>query len=56
MRLGLTDTRWDWRRVLSRRLFLARETLPPVWRELYRRDWTSPMLRSNTRHRLIYAR
>jgi transposase-like protein len=55
MRVGLTDSRWDWRRVLSRRLFVAREKLPAVWFELYRRDWTSPMLASNVRHRLIYA-
>ena len=55
MRVGLTDSRWDWRRVLSRRLFAARERLPAVWLELYRRDWTSPMLASNTRHRLAYA-
>lgn len=55
MRVGLTDCRWDWRRVLSRRLFVERERLPAVWLELYRRDWTSPMLASNTRHRLRYA-
>ena len=55
MRIGLTDCRWDWRRVFSRRLFLKRETLPPAWLELYRRDWVSPMLGSNTRHRLRHA-
>lgn len=55
MHLGLTDSRWDWRRVFARRLFPKRETLPPMWRLLYRRDWTSPMLPSNTRHRLVYA-
>jgi transposase-like protein len=55
MRVGLTDSRWDWRRVLSRRLFVAQERLPGVWLELYRRDWTSPMLASNTRHRLALA-
>ena len=55
MRIGLTDSRWDWRRVLSKRLFVERENLPPVWLELYRRDWISPMLASNTRHRLVYA-
>ena len=55
MRVGLTDSCWDWRRVLSRRLFVAREIVPAVWLELYRRDWTSPMLGSNTRHRLAYA-
>ena len=42
MRLGLAIEPWTWRRVLSRRLFPARETLPQVWRNLYRRDWTTP--------------
>lgn len=55
MRIGLTGSRWDWRRVFSRRLFVSRADLPPAWRKLYRRDWTSPMLPSNTRHRLILA-
>jgi transposase-like protein len=55
MRVGLTDARWDWRRVFARRLFVARETVPHVWRQIYRRDWTSPMLAVNTRHRLVYA-
>jgi hypothetical protein len=55
MRVGLTDSRWDWKRVFSRRQFVDRETLPEVWRVLYRRDWTSPMLPSNTRHRLSHA-
>lgn len=55
MRLGLADEPWGWRRVLSRRLFPDRERLPGVWRELYRREWTTPVLRSNTRHRLRYA-
>ena len=55
MRIGLTDSRWGWPQVFSRRLFPARETVPPMWRTLYRRDWTSPMLPSNTRHRLVYA-
>lgn len=55
MRIGLTDARWDWKRVFARRLFPAQESLPAVWRTLYRRNWTSPMLPSNTRHRLVYA-
>ena len=55
MRVGLTDARWDWKRVLSRRLFVGRQKLPKVWLELYRRDWTSPMLASNARHRLALA-
>jgi len=55
MRVGLTGEPWTWRRVLARRLFPGREPLPPVWRELYRRDWTTPVLPSNTRHRLAHA-
>ena len=55
MRIGLTDSRWDWNYVFSRRLFVVRESLPAAWRVLYRRDWTSPMLPSNTRHRLVHA-
>ena len=55
MRVGLTAERWKWRRVFARRLFPGREKLPPVWREIYRRDWTTPVLRSNTCHRLVHA-
>ena len=53
--LGLTDRRWNWRRVLSRRLFYNRTRLPEPWPELYRRDWTTPLLPSNARHRLLRA-
>ncbi|HEY5719949.1 MAG TPA: hypothetical protein VIW02_06165 [Gammaproteobacteria bacterium] len=55
MRLGLTGEPWSWSRTLARRLFPERETLPPLWRELYRRDWTTPVLPVNTRHRLRHA-
>jgi transposase-like protein len=55
MRLGLARAPWSWRHTLARRLFPERETLPPVWRDLYRRDWTTPTLPSNTRHRLRHA-
>lgn len=55
MRVGLTDAPWTWRRVLARRLFPGRETVPQVWRELYRRDWLTPVFQSNTRHRLLHA-
>lgn len=55
MRLGLATEPWTWRRTLARRLFPARESLPRVWRDLYRRDWTTPVLPSNTRHRLSQA-
>ena len=51
MRLGLTDRPWPWSRVLGRRLFPDRERIPKVWRELYRRAWTTPALPVNTLHR-----
>ena len=55
MRVGLTDRPWPWERVLGRRLFPDRERLDGTWLELYRRDWVTPELRSNTRHRKVFA-
>jgi len=55
MFLGLTEERWNWKRVLSRRLFPTRTTLPGTWKELYGREWTTPLLASNSRHQLIRA-
>jgi transposase-like protein len=55
MRLGLTDRPWSWSRVLGRRLFPDREGLRGVWLELYRRDWITPELPANTRHRRRFA-
>ena len=55
MKVGLATEPWDWPRVLSRRLFPDRERLAGVPRMLYRRDWITPVLRSNTRHRLRFA-
>jgi transposase-like protein len=55
MRLGLTDRPWSWRQLLSRRLFPDREGLAGNWLEIYRRDWTTPELPSNTRHRKVFA-
>ena len=55
MRLGLTDRPWSWRRLLGRRLFPKRSHLPPAWLDLYRRDWITPVLPVNTRHRLRHA-
>jgi hypothetical protein len=48
--LGLTDSRWSWRRVLSRRLFFDRSSLPEPWPQLYRRGWTTPLLAANAAH------
>lgn len=55
MRLGLIPARWNWMRVFARRMFPDREIVPPIWLELYRRDWLNPILPSNTRHRLTHA-
>jgi len=55
MWLGLTDRPWPWARVLAKRLFPGRVSLPPAWLELYRRDWTTPVLPVNARHRLRHA-
>jgi len=55
MLAGLTDERWTWRRVLSQRLFYHRTELPRPWPQLYRREWTTPQLRSNARHELARA-
>jgi transposase-like protein len=55
MRLGLTRRPWTWKMTLARRLFPARERLHGVWRELYRRQWTTPLLPSNRLHDLKLA-
>ena len=55
MRIGLTVEPWSWRRVLSRRLFPDRERLEGIELMIYRRDWITPVLNSNTRHRLKLA-
>jgi hypothetical protein len=55
MRVGIATKPWPWRRVLSRRLFPERERISGVPRLLYRRDWLTPVLPSNTRHRLRLA-
>jgi len=51
MLAGVTDRPWTWRRVLSRRIFPTREAVGGVWRTLYRRDWVTPALGKNLRHR-----
>jgi len=53
--LGLTDRRWNWKRVLSRRLFFHRTTLPQPWSTLYRRRWDTPLLPNNARHDCRHA-
>jgi len=55
MRLELSHEPWTWRGVLSRRLFPRRVRMPRVWREIYQRDWSTPLLETNTRHRRRHA-
>ncbi|HET6278516.1 MAG TPA: hypothetical protein VFG08_07015, partial [Candidatus Polarisedimenticolia bacterium] len=55
MRLGLSTAPWTWPGLLARRLFPGRIELAGAWRLLYRRDWTTPVLPSNLRHRLRHA-
>jgi hypothetical protein len=55
MRLGLARERWTWSRVFSRRLFPARTRTPSTWAHLYRRLWTTPLYRNNSRHDLKRA-
>ncbi len=55
MLLGLAEEPWTWMRVLGRRLFPSHVPLHPSWVKLYRRDWTTPELDRNARHRLVQA-
>jgi hypothetical protein len=55
MRIGLTDRRWNWTQVLSRRLFFDRVAMPEPWPMLYRREWTTPLLPANARHDCVRA-
>ncbi len=55
MLLGLTDRRWNWRTLLSHRLFFDRIPLPRAWDRLYRRGWVTPLLHSNAKHDLTRA-
>jgi transposase-like protein len=55
MRLGLTDRPWRWLELFSRRLFPNRLKLPPGWRRIYRREWTTPAVGTNVRHHLVHA-
>jgi hypothetical protein len=55
MELGLTGNRWDWAKVLARRLFPARVPVPPAWMKVYRREWITRSIGPNTLHRCRYA-
>lgn len=55
MQAGLTKRQWSWERVLGQRLFPGRLELPPAWDKIYRRDWITASIGSNTVHRLVNA-
>jgi len=55
MLLGLAEEPWAWTRILGRRLFPPQVPLQVSWARLYRRDWTTPELGTNTRHSLLQA-
>ena len=55
MSIELTDRAWSWKRVLSRRMFPQRETVPAGWQQLYDRLWDNPLLKHNTRHDKVLA-
>jgi len=55
MRLGLVPRPLEWREVFSERLFPGRILLPPGWKKVYCRGWTTPAVGRNTRHDLAHA-
>ena len=50
MRLGMTDTRWRWERILSRRLFPERERVSESARLIYRKLWTRSLPELDLKH------
>jgi len=50
MRLGMTDTRWRWERLLSRRLFPERERVAESARAIYRKGWTRTLPELTLKH------
>jgi hypothetical protein len=50
MRLGMTNTCWRWERVLSRRLFSARELVSDSARAIYRKAWTKHLPKLVLKH------
>ena len=54
MRAGMTDKPWHWNRVLAQRIFPHREAVDGSWAEIYQRDWTTPALPTNSRHRAVF--
>ena len=50
MRLGLTDTRWRFERLLFQRLFPGRERMTEVAAKIYRKSWTRHLPELALRH------
>ena len=50
MRLGLTDKRWRWEQLLSRRLFPEREAVSDSARAIHRKGWTRSLPELALRH------
>jgi len=50
MKLGLTDTRWRFERILARRLFTYREHVPQSALRVYQKRWTTSLPRFERRH------
>ena len=50
MRLGMTETRWRWERVLARRLFPARIRASKASMKLYRKLWTPQLPALDRKH------
>jgi hypothetical protein len=55
MMVGMTDRPWSWNRVLARRIFPDRELVGGIWKVLYDRQWKTPDLPVNTRHRRVFS-
>jgi hypothetical protein len=50
MKLGLTETRWRFERILARRLFTHRERVSKSARRVYQKRWTTSLPRFDRRH------
>jgi hypothetical protein len=50
MRVGLTRSRWRWERLLSRRLFPARERLTDTAALIYGKQWTKGLPKLARKH------
>ncbi len=55
MTLGIADAPWSWERVLAKRLFPGRISVPANWRAVYRREVVTPIVGNNRLHALKNA-